>query len=134
MIWAAELPTKASIQCRDRGQAAVETALVLPLLLAAVLALVQVGLLVRDHVLLVHATREAARAAAVDPTAETATAAAMAATELDPARLHVDIAGSRSAGSRLRIAVSYRPKLEVPIVGRLFPAVTIREELTIRVE
>ena len=120
----------AGVQGRDRGQAAVETALVLPLLLAVVLALVQVGLLVRDHVLVVHATREAARAAAVDPTVETATAAA----ELDPARLHVDIGGSRSAGGRLRIAVSYRPKLEVPIVGRLFPAVSIREELTVRVE
>ncbi len=106
----------------------------LPLLLAVVLALVQVGLLVRDHVLVVHAAREAARAAAVDPTVETATAAATAATELDPARLHVGITGSRSAGGRLRIAVSYRPKLEVPIVGRLFPEVSIREELTVRVE
>lgn len=128
------MSTSAGVQGRDRGQAAVETALVLPLLLAVVLAMVQVGLLVRDHVLVVHATREAARAAAVDPTVETATSAATAATELDPARLHVDIAGSRSAGSRLRIAVSYRPKLEVPIVGRLFPAVSIREELTVRVE
>ena len=128
------MPTSDRVQGRDRGQAAVETALVLPLLLAVVLALVQVGLLVRDHILVVHAAREAARAAAVDPTVETATVAATAATELDPARLHVDIAGSRSAGSRLRIAVSYRPKLEVPVVGRLFPAVSIREELTVRVE
>jgi Flp pilus assembly protein TadG len=102
--------------------------------LAVVLVLVQVGLLVRDHILVVHAVREAARAAAVDPTIEAAAAAAMAATELDPARLHVDIAGSRSAGSRLWIAVSYRPRLEVPIVGRLFPAVSIQEELTVRVE
>lgn len=106
----------------------------LPLLLTAVLALIQVGLLVRDHILVVHATREAARAAAVDPTAETATAAAMAATGLDPARLHVDIAGSRGAGSRLRVAVRYRPKLEVPIVGRLFPSIALEEALTIRVE
>ena len=128
------MPASAGVQGRDRGQAAVETALVLPLLLAAMLALVQVGLLVRDHILVVHAAREAARAAAVDPTSETATAAAMAATELDPARLQVDVAGSRGTGGRLRIAVSYRPKLEVPIVGRLFPSISIREELTIRVE
>ncbi len=128
------MPTSAGTKCRDRGQAAVETALVLPLLLAALLALVQVGLLVRDHILVVHAAREAARAAAVDPTAETATAAAMSATGLDPTRLHVDLAGSRGSGSRLRIAVGYRPKLEVPIVGRLFPSISIREDLTIRVE
>ncbi len=128
------MPTNTGVQCRERGQAAVETALVLPLLLAAMLALVQVGLLVRDHVLVVHAAREAARAAAVDPTAETATAAAMAATGLDPARLRVDIAGSRGAGSRLRITVRYYPKLEVPLVGRLFPSIALEEALTIRVE
>ena len=46
---------------RDRGQAAVETALVLPLIMAVALAFVQVGLLVRDHILVVHAAREAAR-------------------------------------------------------------------------
>jgi Flp pilus assembly protein TadG len=43
----------------------VEFALVLPLLLVLLLAIVQVGLLVRDQVLLVHAAREAARELAV---------------------------------------------------------------------
>ena len=111
---------------RDRGQAAVETALVLPLIMAVVLALVQVGLLVRDHILVVHAAREAIRAAAV--------AAAIAATGLDPARLEVDSDGSRTTGGLLRVTVRYRPKPAVPIVGRLFPAVTIEEALTVRVE
>ena len=119
---------------RDRGQAAVETALVLPLIMAVALAFVQVGLLVRDHILVVHAAREAARAAAVDPTAETATAAAMAATKLDPARMQVEVAGSRYAGGRLRVSVRYHPELAIPIVGRLFPPVSIQEDLTVRVE
>ncbi len=102
--------------------------------MAVVLALVQVGLLVRDHILVVHATREAVRAAAVDPTTEAATAAAVAATGLNPTRLEVTTQGRRTTGGHLRVMVSYRPTTSVPIVGRLFPAVTIQEALTVRVE
>ena len=102
--------------------------------MAVVLALVQVGLLARDHILVVHATREAVRAAAVDPTTEAATAAAIAATGLNPTRLEVNTEGSRTTGGHLRVTVRYRPIASVPIVGRLFPAVTIQEALTVRVE
>jgi len=119
---------------RDRGQAAVETALVLPLIVAVMLALVQVGLLVRDRILVVHSAREAARAAAVDPTTEAASAAAFAATGLDQDKLQVDTAGPRTTGGLLKVTVRYRPELAVPLVGRLFPAVTITETLTVRVE
>lgn len=118
----------------DRGQAAVETALVLPLIVAVVLVLVQVGLLVRYQILVVHATREAARAAAVDPTTEAATAAAAAATGLDPARMQVETFGSRTTGGLLEVTVRFHPNTEVPLVGRLFPAMAIQEALTVRVE
>ncbi len=119
---------------RDRGQAAVETALVLPLVMATVLALVQVGLLVRDQILVVHATREAARAAAVEPTTEAATSAALAATGLNPGRLQVETSGGRTAGGLLRVTVRYHPEPAVPIVGRVFPSIALEETLTIRVE
>lgn len=124
----------AGATARDRGQAAVETALVLPLIMAVALALVQVGLLVRDHVLVVHAAHEAARAAAVDPTTEAAISAALAATSLDSDRLLVETEGSRTTGGLLRVTVRFRPEPSVPVVGRLFPAVTIQEALTVRVE
>src|SRR4029078_2878808 len=45
---------------RTRGQATVELALVLPLVVFALLAILQVGLVVRDQVAVVHAAREAA--------------------------------------------------------------------------
>ena len=47
----------------DAGQAAVEVALVLPFLALVLLLVVQTALVVRDQVLVVHAAREAARAA-----------------------------------------------------------------------
>ena len=102
--------------------------------MAVVLVLVQVGLLVRDHILVVHAAREAARAAAVDPTAEVATAAAVAATGLDPSRVEVTAEGSRVTGGLLQVTVRYRPEPAVPIVGRLFPDSAIEEKFTVRVE
>ena len=102
--------------------------------MAVALALVQVGLLVRDHVLVVHAAREAARAAAVEPTTEAATDAALAATNLDPGRLLVETEGSRTTGGLLEVTVRFRPEPSVPLVGRFFPSVIIQEALTVRVE
>ena len=49
------------------GQATVEFALLLPLIVFAAMALLQVGLLVRDYLGVQHAAREAARVASVDP-------------------------------------------------------------------
>lgn len=102
--------------------------------MAVALALVQVGLLVRDHVLVVHAAREASRAAAIDPTTEAAASAGLAATNLDPGRLVVETEGSRTSGGLLEVTVRFRPEPSVPLVGRLFPAITIQEALTVRVE
>ena len=49
----------------DDGQATVELALVLPLVALFALFVAQVGVVVREQVLLTHATREAVRAASV---------------------------------------------------------------------
>jgi Flp pilus assembly protein TadG len=51
---------------RERGQATVELALILPVVALILAALVQTGMVVVDHVRLWHAAREAARAAVVD--------------------------------------------------------------------
>ena len=99
-----------------------------------VLVLVQLGLLVRDHILIVHATREAARAASVQPTTEAASVAARAATGLDTGRLQVETSGSRTTGGLLRVTVRYRPAPAVPIVGRFFSFMALEETLTVRVE
>ena len=69
---------------RDRGQSSVEVALLLPFLALLLLAVIQVGLVVRDQVLVVHVAREAARAAAVDTADSAARDAATTRAEGEP--------------------------------------------------
>jgi Flp pilus assembly protein TadG len=116
----------------DRGQAAVELALALPLVFLVLLGAVQVALVARDQVGVVHAAREGARAAAVaaDPVAE-ATAAARQATTLDPSRLTVEVI---EQPSQVRVTVRYAAPTDVPLVGGLIGDVTVTASAVMRVE
>lgn len=116
------------------GQAAVELALVLPLVMVLVLAVVQVGLVVRDQVLVVHAAREAARRAAVDPAPTAALEAARQAAGLAPDRLTVATSGRAGPGSRVTVRVRYRSVTDVPLAGALVGDVTLHARATMRVE
>jgi Flp pilus assembly protein TadG len=119
----------------DRGQGTVELALALPVLVMAMLAVVQVGLIGRDQLLVWHAARESARAAAVDPQQATARAAAVTATSaLDPGRLVVTVGGGTTTGDLVTASVRYRSATEVPLVGRLIGDVDLSAEVTMRVE
>jgi Flp pilus assembly protein TadG len=84
------------IQRPDRGQATVEFALVLPLVVVLLAGLVQVGHLVGLQVAVIDAARAGARAASVDPrksVAETAARAALASGER--LEVHLDVAAGR---------------------------------------
>ncbi len=119
---------------RQGGQATVEVALLLPLLALLLLAVIQVGLVVRDQVLVTHAAREAARAAAVDPQVAVARAGAVAAARLDPDRLSVELSGSTEPGGALTVTVRYRAPTAVAFVGPLVGDWTLVAEATMRVE
>ena len=113
-----------------------ELALLLPVVLLLLLAVLQVGLLARDVVLVTHAAREAARAAATDPDPRVARAAALASSGLDPARVTVTttVTADGAAARRVRVEVSYRSPTAVPLVGALLADRTIRTTATMRVE
>jgi Flp pilus assembly protein TadG len=118
----------------DAGQASVELALLLPVVVVLLLAVLQVGLLARDVVLVTHASREAARAAATDPDPGAARAAAAASSGLAADRLQVVVRGRGEAGSRVHVQVTYRATTTVPLVGGLLGDRTIRASATMRVE
>jgi Flp pilus assembly protein TadG len=121
-------------QVPERGQAAVEFALVLPLVIVLLLVLVQVGLVVRDQILVVHAAREGAREAAVDPAPDAARRAAEAASGLDRSRLEVNVSGRGAPGSRVRVEASYRAPTDVPVVGAAVGDLRLEASATMRVE
>jgi Flp pilus assembly pilin Flp len=118
----------------DAGQATVELALLLPLVAVLLVALVQAGLLVRDQVLVIHAAREAARAAAVDHDPGAAERAARSAGPLDTRRLRARVEGRGARGSRVTVHLAYDPPSRVPLVGGLLGDVRLRASATMRVE
>lgn len=118
----------------DDGQSTVELALGLPLVMAMLLLVIQVGLVARDQVLVAHAVREAVRAAAVDAHPDAAVAAAKAAGPLDPGRLDVAVGPRGGRGSRLTVGVSYRSPTNLPLVGDALPDVVLNSRATMRVE
>ncbi|HUR78433.1 MAG TPA: TadE/TadG family type IV pilus assembly protein [Acidimicrobiales bacterium] len=119
---------------RNRGQAVVELALVIPFVVVLLLAVVQLGLVVRDHILVVHASREAARVGAVDPDPDAPRRAAVAATELSEDRMRVETESRGGPGSTLTVTIRYDSPTEVPLVGAFLPDVRLRAVASIRVE
>ncbi|MEM8924185.1 MAG: TadE/TadG family type IV pilus assembly protein [Actinomycetota bacterium] len=123
----------------EGGQATAELAMLLPVVIVVLLTVVQLGLLARDRLLVAHAGREAARAAAVDPDPSTARRAAEASADaLDPNRLDVVLRAATgsgvAAGDRLQVLVRYRAESDLPVVGALLPDITMASEVTVRVE
>ena len=120
----------------DRGSATVEFALVLPLVLVVVLGLVQVGLVVRDRLLVEAAARAGARAAAIqDDPAAIEDAAIVAAPGLDAARFDLAVARSGSRGDPVTVHIVYDDPFRVPFVAWLLGSgVTLRADATARQE
>ena len=105
----------------QRGTAAVEFALVLPLVLVVGLALVQTGLFVRDRLLLEAAARAGARAAAVSEDQAAVRAAALgAAPALDDGAIELTVARTGVRGEPVTVSVRYAWAPRVPFVAWLF--------------
>jgi Flp pilus assembly protein TadG len=116
----------------DVGQATVELALVLPVVVVLMLVVVQVGNVVYHRVLVVHVAREVVRAASVSPLAPDAATVA-ARHGLDASRLEVDV-GVPDPSGFVRAGVSYGVPTDVAVVGSLLPDVTVSAEAHMSVE
>ncbi len=118
----------------QRGQATVELALCLPILILVLACLVEIGLLIGDQVRLWHAAREGARIAVVDPAVEPVRAAAESA-GLEPLELEITPDPTeRGPGEALTVAVRYRPRSAVPLLGALFERTELHASATMRIE
>jgi Flp pilus assembly protein TadG len=112
----------------------VELALTIPFIVLLLLGIIQLGLVVRDEILTVHASREAARVGAVDPNPDAPRRAAVASSGLDARRMSVSHTERGRPGSTLTVTVRYDSPTEVPLVGAFLPDVRLRAVAAIRVE
>ena len=132
--WASPERAPAAKHCREDGQATVELALCLPILVIVLAAVVEIGMMVGDQARLWHAAREAARTAVVDPDVGDVTSAAER-TGLSP--IDVDVrpeAAYRVQGRPLTVTLVYRPEGRVPLLGELVERVELRAAATMRIE
>ena len=94
----------------ERGQASVELALVLPVLILFLLGLVQTALVARDQVLLQDAARRSL------------------------AGVTVDVQRQGGVGDPVVVVARYHDRTDVPFVGGLFPDVDLTARATMRAE
>ena len=118
------------------GQATVELALALPLVVMLMLLVTQVGLVVRDQVLVTHAAREAVRAASVRPGPDTGevTRAAAIAGPLERTRLEIEVTPGGGASPTVRVRVRYRCRTDLALIGMLMPDLTLQATAVMRSE
>ena len=114
----------------ERGQAVVELALALPLVAVLALLLVQGALLGRDQLVVIHAAREAARAASVDPDP----AAPQAAARYVLPGATVEVGDRPPPGHPVTVTVAYRSLTGLPLVGPLLPEPRLSARAVMRVE
>jgi Flp pilus assembly protein TadG len=108
----------------ESGQAAVEFALITPLLVVLLLAVIQVGVAFHDYVTLTDAARAGARKAIVARFSGanlTASAQAVrdAASDLDQSKLGVTVADPtwNSPGSVVTVTATYPYSINIPLLG-----------------
>ena len=108
----------------------------LPLVLTIALALVQVGLLVRDRLVVESAARAGARAAAVQEDSGAINDAVVGSAHgLDPSGVTVSVARAGTRGDPVTVTVGYTSVVRVPLVSWLFGGtVAMRADATDRQE
>lgn len=107
-------------------------AILIPVVALLLALVVQVGLVVRDQVLLVRVTSAAARAAMVEPTDEVVRSELL----VHRGSVRVDswrLTGTRSPGELVTVELTATPTT-VPVVGLALQRVRLSERLVVRVE
>lgn len=123
----------------ERGQALVEFALILPILLILIMGIVQFGLVLNAYITIENASREGARRGIVG-SSDTEIKNLIIATSpnLEERNITVNITpnvGSRKSGDTLKVEIVYNYNLSVPIISNIFnKVVTLKSQTSMRIE
>jgi len=120
----------------SRGQATVEMALVLPILIWLLVGLVDVARMANAYLIVQHAAREGVRLGITGASdTQVAQRALTASATLDTTRLTVSVspAGTRNTGSDVTVTISYSYRV-LALMGIIGTDVPLQAQLTARVE
>lgn len=122
----------------QKGQALVEFALILPILLLVVMAILQFGMMLNSYLTIENASREGARAGIVGSSdAEIQQLIISTSPNLDPTNLTVSITpaeGLRKSGDTIIVDISYNYEFVVPIISSIVKNVVLNGQTSMRVE
>jgi len=124
---------------QQNGQALIELALVLPIILIIVMGIVEFGRIFDTHLILLNASREGARISAVGGRDADIQEGVISVTPtLDPVRLNISIEPEedlRQRGIQTRVGVSYNLEIICPVIDVVLPnPFEITAQTTMRVE
>jgi len=123
----------------EHGQALVEMALVLPLLLLLIFGVIEMGRIGYAYITVSNAARAGGRVATIGATdSEINSSVQNAATSLDPASLMINITPTqalRLSGEGVTVEVSYPVQLVIPLISNVIPnPVVVSASITMRLE
>ena len=123
---------------KKKGQALVEFAIILPILLMLVMGILQFAMILNAYLTILNASREGARTGIMGSSDTTIQNTVVSTSPiLNPQNLTVTILPNetnRKSGTTLTVNVRYNYKLTIPIISSLFQNIVLSEQTSMRVE
>jgi Flp pilus assembly protein TadG len=123
----------------QKGQALVEFAVILPLLLLLIMGIIEFGMMLNSYLTVRNVSREGARAGIVGSTnAEIENTIISTSPNLEESKLTINITpaeGSRKSGDTLTVQLTYKYELIVPIISSLLGnEIDLKAQTSMRIE
>ncbi|MCH4890437.1 pilus assembly protein [Acidaminobacter sp. JC074] len=121
----------------EKGQSLVEFALLIPILILILMAIIEFGFMFNTYITVSNASREGARLGSVGATnAEISQRVLEAAPNLDADRISISISpGNRNSGDMINVTIEYDYEIITPIMSSfLSPLIDLEAQTVMRVE
>ncbi|MCM3602696.1 pilus assembly protein [Robertmurraya korlensis] len=121
----------------QKGQSMVEFALVIPILILLLFAILDFGRVFHAYLAIDHAGREAARAASIgkdDSTIRSTAVSKASSISLAESQVAISPGGVKSSGSQVTITITYPISFLTPVISNITGPITLTNSTVMRVE
>ncbi len=115
---------KQNQRCRSKGQSLVETAIILPVVLLLVMAIIDFGLLFNNYILISNAAREGARKGALGGTNDEIIQTVLNMTptlKITNMDIRPETPNGKEHGKTIIVSIRYKSELITPLIDKFFP-------------